>query len=130
MFFGLVTSSYLCFLWSEWYFVVFSCKSLWSYPSSIFFSFNHIIPLLSTIISIPFLLYVSLLLSKSCFYSVFHRSFSIFYFYFHFIYFLNTLLIDTNLSWLINKLIKDLEIRTSIISGLAFPNNTSFSFSL
>ena len=40
-FFGSSTSSYLCFLWSEWYFVLSSLKCLWSNPSSICFSFNH-----------------------------------------------------------------------------------------
>ena len=32
-FFGSVTSSYLCFLWSEWYFIVIFPKFLWSIPS-------------------------------------------------------------------------------------------------
>ena len=41
-FFGLFASSYLCFLWSEWYFIVISCKFLLS--NSSIFSFNHNIP--------------------------------------------------------------------------------------
>ena len=56
------TSSYLCFLWFELYFVVMSHKFLWSNASYICFSFNHSIPSLSIILSIPFLSYVFLLI--------------------------------------------------------------------
>ena len=50
-FFGSSNSSYLCFLWFEFYFVETSRKFLWFNPSSICFSFNHNIPSLSTILS-------------------------------------------------------------------------------
>ena len=40
---------------------------------------------------------------------------------------LDTLFTETNSSWLIYELIKDLEIRTSIVFNLSFPNNTILS---
>ena len=64
-FFGSFTSSCLCFLLFELYFVVMSRKFLWSNPSSICFSFNHNIPSLSIIVSIPFLSYFFLLISSN-----------------------------------------------------------------
>ena len=88
--FGLSSSSYLCFLWSEWHFIVISCSFLWSNLFSICFSFNHHIPSLSTTVPIPFLSY---LFSDYiiCIYIVYFRAVSGFsYFFFHLINFLST----------------------------------------
>ena len=57
------TSSYLCFLWFESYFIVIYRKCLWSNLSCICFSFNQHIPSLSSNVPIPFLLYIFLLIS-------------------------------------------------------------------
>ena len=56
--------------------------------------------------------------------SVFHRSFIIL------LYSLNMLFTETNWSWQIYELRKDLEIRTSIASSVDFPNNTVLWFFL
>ena len=87
--FGLSSSSYLCLLWSEWYFIVISCSFLWSNLFSICFSFNHNILSLTTTVPIPFLSY---LFSDYiiCIYIVYFREVSEFsYFFFHLINFLS-----------------------------------------
>ena len=85
-FIGSSTSSYLCFLWSERYFIVNSRKYLWSNSFSICFWFIHNILSLSAIVSVPFLLYV-FCWYQPYLYNIFHRSCKIFYFFFHFIIF-------------------------------------------
>ena len=50
-----LSSLCLCFLWSEWCFVLIFHKLFWSNQSFICFSFNRNIPSLSTIVSVPFL---------------------------------------------------------------------------
>ena len=60
-FIGFSTSSYLCFLWPEWYLIVISCKF---YDLILLLcSFNQNIPSLSTVVSIPFLTSIFLLVS-------------------------------------------------------------------
>ena len=60
-----------------------------------------------------------------CFYITYSTEFSGFFFSsFISLYSLNTLLTETNPSWLIYELIKALTIRTSIIFNLLFHNNT------
>ena len=77
-FFDSSTSLYLCFLWSEWYFVMISHKSFLINPSFICFSVNHIISL--PFISMLFLLHLFLLMSTI--FILFCRSFKIFFFFF------------------------------------------------
>ena len=107
-FFGSSTSSYLCFIWSENYFTAVTCNVLWSNPSFIYFSFNQNI-----------LFYHSLLLFLQhffhtifCLYQpyllVHHRDFRDFFMScFDPLYSLNTLFIETNLSWVIYKKVKE-----------------------
>ena len=82
-FFGSSTSSYLCFLWSEWYFDVISRKFLWSNPSSIYVfyftkTFYHYLLLF------PYQLFQTFsCLYQSYLYNILHRSFRSFYFFFH-----------------------------------------------
>ena len=120
-FFGSSTSSYLRFLLFELNFVVISCKFLWSNPyvfhlTAIFH--NYLLLFLYYFLCMYFCLYQPFL------YSVFHRSFRIFYFFFISLNSLNKLFTETNSSWLLYKSIKDLEIRTSIVFNLSFPNST------
>ena len=82
-FLGFSTSSYLCLRWLELYFLVISHKCLRSNPS-LMFSFNHNTPSLLFLyhfFQLFFCLYQPFL------YSVFYRSFRIFYFFFHSIIF-------------------------------------------
>ena len=127
LFFGLSSSSYLCFLWFECYLVI-SHKSLWSNPSFCFL-FNHNIPSLSTTFFMLCIDFHSLY--QAYFHSVFYISivcsakvsgFLISSFISYILLFF-----ETNLSWLIYETIKTLEIRTSIASNLVFPNNTFLS---
>ena len=53
---------HICFLWSDWYIMVISFKSLWSNTSSTCSLFNHNILSLPAIVSIAFLPYVLLLM--------------------------------------------------------------------
>ena len=85
-FFSSSISSYLYFLWSERYFYVATCKFLWSNISSIWFSYNHNVPLLSAIVSTSFF-QMFFCLCQQFFYSSFHRNFRILDFLFHFIIF-------------------------------------------
>ena len=100
----LVTSLCLCFLRSEWYFILFSYESFWSHTSSISFSFNHNVLLLSTIVYIPFLLYDSWLIDISReFFCVSSTEASEFFVSaFISLYSLNKLFAETNFSCLIN----------------------------
>ena len=84
-FFGSSTNSYICFLWSQKYFLVVISKFLWSNPSYICLSFNHNIPLPSSIAYTLFLPYVFVCMYQSCIYSIFHIIFSSFNFFFRLI---------------------------------------------
>ena len=128
-FFGSSTSSHQCSLWSECYFIVISRKFLWSNLFSICFSLDHNISSLSTIVSIQFLLYVLLLISTIFIQCIPQRFQDFFYCIFHLIkrISLNTLFTETNSSRLIYESIKTLEIRTSKVFNLSFPNNTILS---
>ena len=68
-------------------------------------------------------------LCKIYLYSVLPRSLRIFYFFLHLIKFFEKLSTETYSSGLIYESIKALEIRTSIVSNLVFPNNTILSCS-
>ena len=118
--FGCSTSSCLCFRWSKWYFIVISRILLQFIPSSIYYSFNHKIPLLSTIVSTrkSFLSYWYLFIHIV--YSTEFSGFSISSLIS--LYFPHTL-------WIICQSIKSLEKRASIVSNLLFPNNTILSCS-
>ena len=109
-FFGSSTTSYLCFQWSELYFIKTSHKCWWYNPSSIFFH-------LTTILHYYLLLFLC---------HFFHIAYSTKRLIYSFIslYFLNTLFAETNSSWLIHESFKDLEIKTLIVSNLAFASNT------
>ena len=130
LFFGSSASWYLCFLWSESYFILISRKFLWSNPSSIYFSFNHSIRLLSIFVCMPFLSYVFVLIKiilcipqkfQNFFISSSFSSFS-----------LNVLFTATNSAWLIYNSIKALEIRTSIViiflTALFYHASSSFFY--
>ena len=84
-FFGSSTNLYICFLWSQKYFLVVISKFLWSNPSYICLSFNHNIPLPSSIAYTLFLPYVFVCIYQSCIYSIFHIIFSSFNFFFRLI---------------------------------------------
>ena len=66
--------------------------------------------------------YVSIFL-----YCIFHSISRIFDFFFHPIIFLNTLLTESDSSWLIYESLKDLEIKTLIVFNLIFDSNTILS---
>ena len=122
-FFCSSASLYVCFLWSEKYFTVVIPKLLRSYPSSIFFSFNYNIPSLSTIVSTAFLIPFSPCINNAklvC--SAAFLAFLIFSFIL--LYYVNTFFTEENLSWLIYKSFKALEIKTSGIFNLVFANNS------
>ena len=100
-FFCLSASSHLCFLWSEWYFIVISSRILWSNSSSVFFSFNHDIPSLSAILSYYFF-HPFLCIYEPPLYSGFHRRFMIFFISSSIsLYSASTLFTERNSSWLI-----------------------------
>ena len=108
-FFCSSTSYYLYFLWSEWYFIV-TRKFLWSNSFCMCFSFNYNSWSLSPIVSTLFLSYIFLPI-QTIFFSMFHKSSRIFYFFIHLIIFLHsahlfTYILLTSLSWLIYKWIK------------------------
>ena len=119
-FFGSVTSSYLCFLWSEWYFIVIFPTFLWSIPSFHLTAILHCYLLLILYHFIhTFLCFVNLI-------NIVHSTKVSGFFNSSFISlcFLNTSFTETNSSWLIHQSVKVLEIRISIVFKLAFPNKT------
>ena len=126
-FFCFSTSSCLCFPWSEWYFILISGKILWSNPSSICFSFNHNIPSLSTITSIPYLsnVFSAYINHVYIIYSIEVSGFFISSFIS--LYSLNRLFTERNSSWLIYESIKALNLRTLIVINLSILSNTILS---
>ena len=103
--------------------MIISRKCFCSNLSSIFFSFKHNIPLLSTIVSTLFSSYVSLLISIIFIYTIYIYIYNyICISSFISLYFLSTLFTETNSLWLIYDSIIALEIRTSIVFNLVFPN--------
>ena len=93
-------SSYLCYLWSERYFAAVTRKCLLSNPSSVYFSFNHKIRSLSTIVSTSCSIYLSAYINHI--YKDYSREVSRFFVsFFISLYSLNTLFTETNLLWLV-----------------------------
>ena len=144
----MILKQYLCFLLSEWYFLVKTSKFVWINPSSLFFSFNHNMPLLSTITSRPFcisffgneihfyvlkkrlhefplisliILLVTIFSPSSYFNSSFLASlltFHLSYIFFHFSYFCFSSTIVLNSLWLILRSINACNIKVSMLFNL------------
>ena len=88
-FFGSSTSSYLCFIWSERYFTLITCKILWCNLSFTCFLFNQNIYQYLLLFQ-RYFFHTFLCLHQPYLYKVFFRSFRIFYFSFILLYSFNT----------------------------------------
>ena len=64
-FFGLFTNSYLCFLYTGSYLFVMTGNFLWPHFFSIWFSFNHNVPIPSTIASMSLLMMMMMTMINS-----------------------------------------------------------------
>ena len=113
-FYYLLSSSCLCFLWFESYFVVIS--HLAQYPMIIYYCFY-------TISFIRFSAFINHIYAVYC-----TEVSGFFIFTFMSLYSLNALLTETNLSWLIYESIKSLENKSLIVSNFVFTSNTILSY--
>ena len=113
-YFGSIASSYLCFLWFEWCFIVISRKYLWSSSSYIYYYRQFPIIMCYCFYTISFICFSAYINDIYILCSFFLLFFFISWFS------LNTLFTETNLSWLLYESIKTLEFRISIVFYLFF----------
>ena len=123
-FFCSTTSSCPC---SEWYFIVISCRFLWSNHSSIYFFhltaiFHHYV-----VLFLYHFLHMFFCLYQPYLYNIFYRRFRIFHFFFHFIKLSEDIIYWNKFLMTMYGSIKASKIRTSIVFSLSFPNNTILS---
>ena len=123
-FFCSTTSSCPC---SEWYFIVISCRFLWSNHSSIYFFhltaiFHHYV-----VLFLYHFLHMFFCLYQPYLYNIFYRRFRIFHFFFHFIILSEDIIYWNKFVMTMYGSIKASKIRTSIVFSLSFPNNTILS---
>ena len=123
-FFCSTTSSCPC---SEWYFIVISCRFLWSNHSSIYFFhltaiFHHYV-----VLFLYHFLHMFFCLYQPYLYNIFCRRFRIFHFFFHFIKLSEDIIYWNKFLLTMYGSIKASKIRTSIVFSLSFPNNTILS---
>ena len=123
-FFCSTTSSCPC---SEWYFIVISCRFLWSNHSSIYFFhltaiFHHYV-----VLFLYHFLHMFFCLYQPYLYNIFYRRLRIFHFFFHFIILSEDIIYWNKFVMTMYGSIKASKIRTSIVFSLSFPNNTILS---
>ena len=124
-FFCSTTSSCPC---SEWYFIVISCRFLWSNHSSIYFFhltaiFHHYV-----VLFLYHFLHMFFCLYQPYLYNIFYRRLRIFHFFFHFIILSEDIIYWNKFVMTMYGSIKASKIRTSIVFSLSFPNNTILSW--